>query len=121
MAIQGIRRILCPIDFSETSVHAVEHAIAMARWHDARLVAQHVYPPIFMPIPSLPDIPDRVSDEDIRAARDRVCAFVKAAGAVGTPVDVQVVVGHAAATILAEPAARQADLIVMGTHGASGI
>ena len=121
MANQGIRRILCPIDFSETSVHAVEHAVAMARWHDARLLALHVYPPIFVPIPSLPDIPDRVPDEEIRAARDRACAFVKAAGAAGMPVDVHVVVGHAAATILAEAAARQTDLIVMGTHGASGI
>ena len=29
-----IRHILCPIDFSATSRHALEHALAVARWYD---------------------------------------------------------------------------------------
>jgi nucleotide-binding universal stress UspA family protein len=121
MATDRIRRILCPIDFSETSVHAVEHAVALARWLDARLIALHVYAPIFAPIPSLPDVSDRVPDAEIHAARDRTCTFVKAAGGSGLTVDVQVEVGHPAPTILARASALPADLIVMGTHGASGI
>jgi len=28
-------RILCPIDFSDASQHALEHAVAVAQWYDA--------------------------------------------------------------------------------------
>ena len=30
-----IKRILCPVDFSEASQHAIEHAVAIARWSKA--------------------------------------------------------------------------------------
>ena len=30
-----IKRILCPIDFSEASQHALEHAVAIAHWYNA--------------------------------------------------------------------------------------
>ena len=33
----SIERILCPIDFSDTSHHALAHAVAIARWYEARL------------------------------------------------------------------------------------
>mgnify|MGYP003338474543 CR=1 FL=1 len=36
-------RILCPVDFSDASKHALTHAVALARWYNARLTVQHVY------------------------------------------------------------------------------
>jgi hypothetical protein len=36
-------RILCPVDFSEHSAHAVAHAVAMARWYEARLTMLYVW------------------------------------------------------------------------------
>ena len=33
----SIERILCPIDFSDTSHHALAHAAAIARWYDCLL------------------------------------------------------------------------------------
>ena len=37
-----ISRTLCPIDFSEASRRALEHAVAFARWYEAKVVAFHV-------------------------------------------------------------------------------
>ena len=38
------KRILCPIDFSESSVRAFGHAAALARWYNAQLTVLHVVP-----------------------------------------------------------------------------
>ena len=39
-----IRNILCPVDFSEFSRHAVDHAAAIARWYEARLTVLYIFP-----------------------------------------------------------------------------
>jgi hypothetical protein len=65
--VRTITRILCPIDFSKASAHAVEQAIALARWSGAALTALHVEEPIFAPVPALPVPADRISDLQIDA------------------------------------------------------
>src|ERR1700731_3713538 len=37
-----IKLILCPIDFSEFSVRAYQHALSLAEHYRAKLVAQHI-------------------------------------------------------------------------------
>src|SRR5258708_25790328 len=37
-----IKLILCPIDFSEFSVSAYQHALSVAEHYQAKLVAQHI-------------------------------------------------------------------------------
>jgi nucleotide-binding universal stress UspA family protein len=113
-----ITRILCPVDFSEASAHAVEHAVAMARWYNASISALHVYTPPFMPVPGLPAVEDRVPEDELKRVREQTAACF--AGGAGVALDVRVEVGHAARHILDCAAALPADLIVMGTHGASG-
>ena len=39
-----IARILCPVDFSESSRRALERAAVLAGWYEAELVALHVAP-----------------------------------------------------------------------------
>lgn len=113
--------ILCPVDFSETSLHAVEHAVAIARWNNARLTALHVYPPIFAPVPGLPAPASRPSEDELRRARERACDLARAAAGGTGGIDVRVEVGHPAAKILECATMLHADLVVLGTHGASGI
>jgi nucleotide-binding universal stress UspA family protein len=62
-----ITHVLCPVDFSDASRHAVDQAAAIARWYHARLTALHVYPPLFMPVPALPAPPN--------SARTSSCAW----------------------------------------------
>ena len=40
-----IRRILCPIDFSDYSRRALDHAIAIARWYESTVTVLHVFSP----------------------------------------------------------------------------
>ena len=46
-----IKNVLCPIDLSEVSRHAMDHAVAIARWYEARLTALYVVPPVTSLLP----------------------------------------------------------------------
>ena len=50
-----IRRILCPVDFSECSRHAIQHALALARWYGSSLTVLHVV--ASLPTMDLPGVP----------------------------------------------------------------
>jgi nucleotide-binding universal stress UspA family protein len=119
----SLTRILCPVDLSAISRHAVDHAVLIARWYDARITALHVCNPIVIPsvdftvAGTLP--PTVLTEEDLAAARDEVRACFAAAGAQAA--DVIVDSGHPANQILERARSLPADLIVIGTHGAGGI
>ena len=38
-----ISKILCPVDFSEFSRDALDHAVALANWYRAELLVLHVF------------------------------------------------------------------------------
>jgi nucleotide-binding universal stress UspA family protein len=117
-AMVNIKRILCPIDLSESSAHALEQAAAVARWYKASLVGLHVCSPSEQ-IPGLAN--NDVPELDFQCIRDQVDRFAKVSlAAAGTSIEVTVDAGQPARAILARAAALPADLIVMGTHGARG-
>jgi nucleotide-binding universal stress UspA family protein len=118
--MREIKRILCPVDFSDASSHAIDHAIALAGWCSARITALHVFTPIFAPIPGLPTLEQRASDADLARVRDRVAECFETAAAARVGVDVLIDVGQPARQILDRADDLSADVIVMGTHGASG-
>jgi nucleotide-binding universal stress UspA family protein len=118
-----IRRILCPVDLSETSMHALQHAASLSRQYHAALTVQHVYVPVFMPVPLLPPPAERASDEAIAHVRESVRSFIESSAAMldsGDSPEIVVDVGHPASVILGRAGRMSADLIVLGTHGASG-
>lgn len=115
-----IERVLCPVDFSETSRHASDHALAIARWYKASISALHVSSPALMSVSGLNGPADRVSDAELTRAQTETAALFEAARAGGVRIDVLVDVGQPARQIVDRAASLPADLIVMGTHGASG-
>jgi nucleotide-binding universal stress UspA family protein len=115
-----ITRILCPIDLSDASIHAIDYAAALAGWYKARLVGLYVYDPLFAPVPGLPPPSDRVPETERRRAREEAAACFDVAVRSGLDVNVVVDVGQPVPRILDQAAGLPADLIVMGTHGASG-
>jgi nucleotide-binding universal stress UspA family protein len=115
-----IKRILCPVDFSEASRHAIDHAAAIARWYQASISALHVYHPMFMPVPGLPTPETRVTEDELNRVRAEALTCVESARASGVDMDVLIDIGQPARQILGRAAALPADLIVMGTHGTSG-
>jgi len=116
----AMSRILCPVDFSETSQHAVEHAIALARWSRGTIVAQHVYVPPFAPIPGLPRPELRMPDAARQRVSDEISAMFDEARADGIPVETAIDIGHPAQMIVDRAAAVHSDLVVIGTHGTGG-
>jgi nucleotide-binding universal stress UspA family protein len=120
LATPDIRRILCPIDFSAASAPVVDQAMAIAGWYKARILALHVYSPLFIPVPTLPPPVDRVPQTEIERMQESTRACFQAAADAAIGVDVAVDIGHPAAEILDRAATLPADLIVMGTHGAGG-
>ena len=119
-----IARVLCPIDLSETSRHALEHAVAIAGWYKSQITALHVVRrPLFPPPPilfaevahsALPPVLERQSiEDDLRA-------WLEPARRAGLTTEVLVDEGDPAARILEQAKLCQANLVVMGTHGLSG-
>lgn len=102
-ALLGIRHILFPTDFSEASRRAGEFAAALARQCGARLSVVYVVPPVTDPSPS------------------RGLAAFATEVAPGLPVETEVLSGVPARQILAYARRRGVDLIVMGTHGRTGV
>lgn len=117
-----IPRILCPVDFSDASQHAVEHAVALARWYSARLTLLHVYD--VMPLaPIAPEmIPGfTVGPEYRERLRCDLERFAQPAGAEAVALEFDVVEGQPALEIVRHAKEAASGMIVLGTHGRSGL
>lgn len=117
----GIRRILVPHDFSNHSTTAVEVAAAWARDLAAKVTLLHAVEPVVYPefyaVDLLPDemigrLKTRSEEALVQSAQDHL---------EGVTVNVEVTVGRAGDTIVAEAATENHDLVVMGTRGLSGL
>jgi nucleotide-binding universal stress UspA family protein len=118
-----IRRILCPIDFSDTSRHALEHAVALARWYESEITALHVvHVPLFPQPPILAAFADTAENvlSNRNAAEALLRVWLEPARQAGVRTKVTVDEGQATTQILQNSISSHADLIAMGTHGLSG-
>jgi nucleotide-binding universal stress UspA family protein len=112
----SLERVLCPIDFSDTSHHALAHAAAMARWHQAQLTMLYVFP--YLPAMDLPPFPLEDADRANMLAKMRQFAAIVPRD---VRVDCQVVEGQLVHEAIASRVeTTQSDMLVMGTHGRSG-
>jgi len=119
----AIRHILCPIDFSDFSRHALDHAVAVARRYESTLTLLHVYPltPSMAYAPGTPVLPVVVpTPADLEALRVSMKRFAESETDASVPMQFDMGEGDAATEILARATAMPSDLIVMGTHGRSG-
>jgi nucleotide-binding universal stress UspA family protein len=119
-----ITRLLCPIDFSDASRHALEHAVVLAQWYDAAIIGVHVFNPAYAPVGAI-DLPDDggtvfANPAASRRLQGQMAEAVAPARATGVPVETCIEEGPPAQQILSGVARHRADLIVMGTHGATG-
>ena len=118
-----IRHIFCPVDFSDISRRALDQAVAIAKWFEARLTVMYVH---HVPIPTLATAPlvAPLPTEAValslteRESWQRQLQACLPSAAAGIPIDCLVAEGDVAAEILA--VADAADLLVIGTHGRSG-
>jgi nucleotide-binding universal stress UspA family protein len=107
------KKILFPTDFSETSQAAFEHAVNLARDTGAVLVIVHVEEP---PMPygeAIISLPERF-DEELKRRLEEVHEST-------IPCEHHLLVGDPASEIVRLAEALNVDLIVMGTHGRTGL
>ena len=137
----AFKHLLVPTDFSEPANSALRYAIEEAALHHAKITLLHVLPPETRTdvhyvtgapaqgaregfdslvggsaLLSQPEVVFRDrSEEALTQLRDLV------ANAFNGPWEVEVAMGHPADTIVRVAQERSADLIVMSTHGRTGL
>ncbi len=116
-----IRSILCPIDFSPPSRLALSRAGRLARKNGARLTVLFVNDPLLTTAAAV------AYDEKMIAARTGLelrrftASALRKTGAAGVPIEYLVAIGQPARQIERAAVRRRSDLIVIGTHGLSGV
>jgi len=115
-----ISRVLFPTDFSEAATHALEHALEIARRFDARITVLHVRT-LFSDDPNQPEfqlLDQGKYEENVENQLAAMTQEVDPADRVDT-----VVVRNlsAASGILEFLEDNESDIVVMGTHGRSGL
>src|SRR5688500_4005770 len=122
-----LKHILCPVDFSEFSRRALDHALGIARCYGSTVTALHVAvpTPVVVPDPSyfgaetsppisLPPVDRAVIAEQVRRlAEAEQVPGVKVVTLVAEAPEVY-------REILTQAERLGSDLVVMGTHGRSG-
>ncbi len=118
-----IKRIVCPVDFSEFSATAFEYAHSLARHYNAKLFIQHVAEPFISISPRYVSQPviDQVYAQQVADAEENIREMTKRRSLNDVEHEVILERGAAADSILEFAAAEKMDLIAMGTHGKRGL
>jgi nucleotide-binding universal stress UspA family protein len=118
-----IKKILIPIDFSETSLLAIEHGAFMAQLFKAELVLLHVvenhYEKFSVIAPELRISPPSDLTNAIEKRLEETAADIR--GKYGVKSMCITSAGTIFSEILAISKEHNIDIVVMGTHGTSGV
>lgn len=117
-----IRRIVIPVDFSETSAAAAEYGCALAARFAADVTLLNVYSSgiVAMPDAVFAATPDELAAIE-HAARTHLQSFATKLERDGITIECATVEGLPADAIRIYVEAHRPDLIVMGTHGRRGV
>jgi len=116
------QRFLVPVDFSEYANQALEYAIGLASKLGARLTLLHVIQPlplagvdmgVTLPYTYIQDLEAEITNS--------MQAYLERVTAAGLEGEIAVVHGVPFQEILETAKTQQVDLIVMGTHGRTGL
>lgn len=117
------RKILVPIDFSPQAAEALRVAGEMARLFDAPLTVMTVFQPAIYPLPEGVVLPSPTAHSDALAKTSELLerAAAQATEASGMPVETKLAQGVPFVEIVGFARSGGFDLIVMGTHGRTGL
>lgn len=118
-----IRKILVPVDFSETSEHASEHAAWLAATAQAELIFVHVLPQnhYYFEAPEPLVIPND-EEESRRMVEEKLRDLAKKySDQYGINPRYKIRHGRISIELVDEATEEKVDLVMMGTHGAKGL
>jgi nucleotide-binding universal stress UspA family protein len=119
--VTAIRRILCPVDFSEFSASVLAYAAAFAKLFGSEITVLHVFATAVPPASSetypawLLEVP-----EARKSIAEELHLLLAPLSSAGITARTEIAEGNTAAEIVRHVAAHDVDLVVMGTHGRSG-
>ena len=123
---ESFKRILVPVDFSAHSEKAIRYATTLAATFGADVLLLHVVEDPFVTgawsaeafVPNMPELLDDLT----KAAQARMAEVkTRLATSGGIVPTASVITGQPALAIVDQAAAGAFDLIVMGTHGRTGL
>jgi nucleotide-binding universal stress UspA family protein len=113
-----LKKIIAAVDFSEASKQALRYAISVAREFKGTVILVNVAQP-YPVLPELPAVTPELNDvllKEAKEALERWRAAVK-----DVPCRAVALVGGPATEVVALARKEDADLIIVGTHGRTGI
>ena len=115
-------KIICPVDFSEGSDSALAYAAGLARKLGVELELVHVYqvPSLAMPDGAVLATPTFLANLTSRAQEELDRSRARVADD-GLQVTTALLQGNPADTLVEHAARQGASMIVMGTHGRTGL
>lgn len=121
----ALKRILVPVDFSGDSLHALAYARDLVKPFGAEIVLLHVIEPIYYAAPAdlymaSPNLATLLNEQQHMASAQlaRIAAGLKKTG---TRVRTVLKSGSAAQVIIESAKTVGANLVVMATHGRTGL
>ena len=112
--------IVCPVDYSDCSKRALRYAGALAEHFGARLVVMHVFDSM-LAAASVVHQYDLLGADEQEQLRAFVEGHVPDSVRQGRRLERVLTIGSPSAEILSQVTSRAADLLIMGTHGLSGV
>jgi nucleotide-binding universal stress UspA family protein len=121
--MSGYKKILVPVDFSIHSAEATRVAADLAKHFDASLTVAYVYDPLAFALPdAFAMVPQTEIDRLLDAFRAQLAQSQRQAVDAGAPhVETELLQGFVSGEIVQFANRGEFDLIVMGTHGRTGM
>jgi len=122
MTTPQFQRILCPTDFSQFSLQALRHAMALSRQFGSRLKIVHVIPQLFPGGESLSASAPWLTTPEVRERVDaEMRRFLEPLREARVTHEIEIREGDPWREIVATAEEMPADLVVLGTHGRGGL
>lgn len=116
------KKVLVPVDFSKSSQASVQFAVELARRHDSQLILLNVIEPMIYPasdgFTNFAVVPVSVPRSAVRAKLKR---WKETEVPPGMKVDTKLRIGQAYKEIVEAARQMEVDLIIISTHGYSGL
>lgn len=118
-----LARLLVPVDFSDCSLRALDYALALAEQFGSKIILLHIVEPAVYPENYLVASPalDETNQNLLESARERLSALSHKRIGHRLPAETLVRMGRAHSEIPDTAKALGADLIILGTHGYTGL
>lgn len=118
----SLNRILCAVDFSEPSAGALQYALALAQRLGAEVDLFHAYQfPNYAVADGAVELPPYLQEDLAKRLQERLEQFAKEAGGAECKARCHIAEGVPYLEVIKAAKDQHADLIVIGTHGRTGL